>query len=337
MKVLVRLPNWLGDLVMSSAFIYEIKRICPDCIVDVIVKEEIKDVARHIDGIEKIYPFSKKRYHGLKGVIRFAREIASNSPYDLFFTLPNSFSSALIGLFCGAKERIGYAAQMRSFLLTKSILKPKNKHRVDEYLFLLSTYFKMAPVTGEVHIASTGLDKNQTVSAVSMKKDRSILLNINSEAASRRMPQKLTLSLINFLVKEKGFRVYLSGSAKEKYRTDEIENLIQDREHVFNLAGKTSIDELVQICNSVDLVISTDSGIAHLANALSKPVIVLFGAGNETNTAPYNKKELEIIRVPGVPCAPCVSNSCKFGHLRCMNEINLDLIRNRFENLIYQL
>ena len=71
------------------------------------------------------------------------------------------------------------------------------------------------------------------------------------------------------------------------------------------------------------MILSTDSGPAHLANAIGLPVVVLFGAGNEFNTAPFNKQKRMIIRYGQLNCEPCVKNTCKLYDVpKCMEMLD---------------
>ena len=100
-------------------------------------------------------------------------------------------------------------------------------------------------------------------------------------------------------------------------------NRLETGDRVENYAGKTSLDGLCQLMASSKAVLTTDSGPAHLANSLGVPTIVLFGAGNEFNTAPYNKQSLTVIRAGKLECEPCVRNTCKlYGIPKCMQLID---------------
>jgi heptosyltransferase II len=321
MKVLIRLPNWLGDLVMSSAFIRQLQIIKPECVIDVIVKEELVDAAKYINGIRNIYPFSRKRNHGLSGAIRFAREIVKEKPYDYFFSLPDSFSSAFIGYLCSCKVRVGYSSQMRSLLLTHPFKKPSGIHRVDEYVNLLNLTFKPADHKPRVELSESISDHNTECNEKS--KGFKILLNVNSEAASRKIPEKTATSLCRELGRRDGNTIIMTGTNRDSLYVKKIIEGAGVMTSIVDLSGKTTLRELIELCKSVDLVITSDSGIAHLANSFEKNVVVLFGAGNELNTAPYNSKGLTIIRAQNVPCAPCVSNMCKYKNVKCMTEISI--------------
>ena len=118
----------------------------------------------------------------------------------------------------------------------------------------------------------------------------------------------------------KNTRFVVVGSPKEKAYADE---LLSGTDHVENYAGKTSLEALCDLMASSKAVLTTDSGPAHLANSLGVPTIVLFGAGNELNTAPYNKENLKVIRAGKLECEPCVRNTCKlYGIPKCMQLID---------------
>ena len=86
MKILIRLPNWLGDVIMSTAFIAAVKQFYPDAEVDVIIKQELSSVADLIPGLNNIHPFFKTAFKGLTGVYRFGKKLHAEN-YDAYFCL----------------------------------------------------------------------------------------------------------------------------------------------------------------------------------------------------------------------------------------------------------
>src|SRR5689334_10332394 len=113
MKILVRLPNWLGDMVMSTAFINALRMEYPSADIDVIVKKGLESLIAFIPAINKKYVFSKEDWKGLRGVYRFGKKISREVKYDVFFCLPDSFSSALMGWSTAARRRIGFKKEFR--------------------------------------------------------------------------------------------------------------------------------------------------------------------------------------------------------------------------------
>jgi len=107
-------------------------------------------------------------------------------------------------------------------------------------------------------------------------------------------------------------------------------------ERIENLAGKTDLNDLIKLMTGFPVLLTTDSGPAHLANAIGVPVVVLFGAGDECNTAPYNKQNLSVIRYGRLPCEPCVKNTCKlYGTPKCMELLDELQIVNQLGQYLF--
>lgn len=308
MKILIRLPNWLGDVVMSTAFITAVKEFYNDAEIHVVIKKELTGIANLIPGVI-VHQFSKKEYKGLKGVYRFGKQFR-NEKFDLFFNLPSSLSSLVLAWATKAKKRIGYTKEGGRFLLTNTYNVPGNLHRVDDYIFLLEQFTGSKVTIRTVRIDAYP-DERPT--------KKFVIINFNSEASSRRMPADKAVKLLELLCDTfTDMQFGLIGSPKEKPFVDSlINNKYSDR--ILNYAGKTSLEQLAGYMAMAQAVITTDSGPAHLANSVGSPTIVLFGAGNEHNTAPYNKQNLTVLRYGKLSCEPCIKNTCKlYGVPKCL-------------------
>jgi heptosyltransferase-2 len=318
MKILVRLPNWLGDVVMSTAFIGAVKQLYPLAQVDVIIKKELSSIASLIPGLTNIHSFSKDEYKGLGGVYRYGKTLRAKK-YDIFFTLPDSLSSAVMGKATGAKQRIGYSKEGGFFLLTKVCKRPANVHRVDEYLSILEQVNEM-PVTG----------RKVLLKATDGKPNNLILINFNSEAESRRMPLDKARGLLNLLTNVfSNYKFGLIGAPKDAVFLEQVLAGAANLARIENYTGKTTLVTLTNLMAGAKVLLTTDSGPAHLANSLGIPVIALFGAGNEHNTAPYNKNNLTVMRAGQLNCEPCVRNQCKlYGIPKCMELLDEPRIVN---------
>jgi heptosyltransferase-2 len=313
LKILIRLPNWLGDVVMSTAFINAVRQLYPDATVDVIIKKELGGIASLIPGINNIHPFSKQEHNGLGGAYRFGKSLRSLQ-YDIYFNLPHSLSSFAMAWASGAKQRIGFNKEGGFFLLTRSFKKPANLHRVDEYVSLLESF--TGKLISNKHV---GLAVER-----SAELKETVIINFNSEASSRRMPLDKGRSIINILTATFKDTIFsFVGSPKEAVFIDELLIGLNNSDRLQNLAGKTDLKGLAELMAASKAVLTTDSGPAHLANAVGAPTIVLFGAGNENNSAPYNKQGLTVIRYGELICEPCVRNTCKlYGIPKCMEMLD---------------
>jgi heptosyltransferase-2 len=227
-----------------------------------------------------------------------------------------------MGYFTQSKNRIGFKNEMRNFLLSEACAKPTGQHRVNDYLHLLKEFSNIdaAQVKSSLHLT----ERHSHVSNTPVKKN--LLLNINSEAFSRRIPVESAASLLLKLGETNNYTIYLSGSNKEIPYVKEVLNLLPEDFRIENWAGRTSLKELFELVGSMDFVVSTDSGIAHIANAFGVNTVVIFGAGDERNTRPFNSRNLKIIRKPDLECAPCVSNKCIFQTPKCISELNMERV-----------
>lgn len=324
-KVLIRLPNWLGDIMMSLPTLRAMAMVFPESEYYLVVKKEYAGLLPVFNIPGKVIPFDKSEYKGLRGQIRFGRMLKKNYRPDLFISLPDSLSSALIGYFSGAQERIGYQGQWRSLLLSHAWRKPTGIHRSREYLHLLEKYsqkklnlqhylpaLKQHPLTPGKH---------------------KLLLNINSEASSRRMPTDFATRLLSALIQTNRYEIYLSGGPRDIAHVASLPQALLTHPGVHNIAGKTNLSELFSLISEMDISLSTDSGIAHVCNALNTRMVVLFGAGDEHNTGPVRQEIARVLRLDGLHCAPCLSNTCRYNDPVCIRNLSIELILNTLTEL----
>src|SRR3982751_5751237 len=187
MKILVRLPNWLGDMVMSVGFLNQLPHLFPGAEVSVIAKKGIHELLDFFPDFKHRFVFDKKEYKGLGGVLKFGRMVRHTDSFDLFFCLPDSLSSAIMGAASGTKKRIGYKKELRQIFLTHAYSKPKGMHRVEEYIHLLSSFTGKPP-----HPVNVSLQHNEAVQDY-------IVVNINSEASSRRLTVPKAVEVLTVL------------------------------------------------------------------------------------------------------------------------------------------
>ncbi|RCH56570.1 hypothetical protein DJ568_01545 [Mucilaginibacter hurinus] len=309
MKILIRLPNWLGDVVMSTAFTAAVRERYPNALIDVIIKKELGSIASLIPGINHIHLFSKKEYNGLTGAYAFGKTLRRHH-YDVFFSLPSSISSATMGWATQSRKRVGFGSEGGFFLLTNVCRRPKNVHRATEYIALLEQFSGQTVNDSAVKLQA----------AETEKVNRRIIINFNSEATSRRMPVDKAVELLDAIAANfKDATLTLIGGPKDITYIDEVITASVNTAGIENYCGKTDLKGLASLLASGLVLLSTDSGPAHLANSIGLPVVALFGAGNELNTSPFNKHNLTVLRAGELSCEPCVRNTCKlYGVPRCM-------------------
>jgi heptosyltransferase II len=317
MHILIRLPNWLGDLVMSTAFVRALAQAMPHAQIDVIVKKGIDGVADYLPGISHKFVFDKQEYPGLKGAWRFGKMVGEKVKPDIVYCLPESFSSAVMARATGAAIRLGYRKEMRSWLLTSSLTKNESLHRVDQYLELLKLQQIKLPEAPAVFLQS----RSEVI-------PNRIIINVNSEAEARRLPVEKAISILNLLRASTGAEMVLVGSAKEVPHVTAVYNGLDNKSDITIMAGKTNLTQLMDLLATAPVMLTTDSGPMHLANALGVHTVALEGASDERNTAPYNAGKRTLIRSALLPCEPCVKNICKFGVPKCLMNMQERVIVN---------
>jgi ADP-heptose:LPS heptosyltransferase len=149
-----------------------------------------------------------------------------------------------------------------------------------------------------------------------------IALDIHSEAQSRRMSLEKWARVAGALSSDIGGSFVLIGSPREAARSRAFLSRLPASVRVRDQCGRTSSGQLAGVLASCDVLLSSDSGPAHLANALGVPTVVLFGAGDDRITEPFNPAGRQVIRLPGLECAPCVANRCRLGTPRCLEDLD---------------
>jgi len=319
-NILVRLPNWLGDMVMAYPFLDSLRRTYPDAAIDIITKKGLETLVPHFGKFNKVIPFSKKEFPGLRGVYRFGKLLGKATIYDLFICLPDSFSAAVMGYATGARHRMGYRKELRQWMLTHSFNFPsEGTHRSEVYLNLLVQYH---PSTKIEKVDFLQIENPGKV--YSLPQGNNLIFNVNSNADSRRLPVFKALEFINYWLEKTDYNLILPGHQSEFDYVENIAKLGARPDRIFNIAGKTTISELMAVLQQADQMVTTDTGIAHLGNAMGTKTTMLLGAADERVTAPIFSEKLFMPRVPGLACAPCVRNTCKVGGVPCLTGLEVE-------------
>ena len=122
------------------------------------------------------------------------------------------------------------------------------------------------------------------------------------------------------------------GSDKDRDVTAGIAAIAGDSAHCFDLAGQTQLAEAVDMLSLADAVVSNDSGLMHIAAALSRPLVVIYGATSPGFTPPLNSNSSVV--VSDIDCAPCFQRECPLGHHRCMRDTPAALVTDKLDALL---
>ncbi len=330
MNVVIRVPNWLGDIIMSIPAIKSLKKSNPEIKISVICKKGLDEIFTLLEEVEEIIPYEKNKL--LKNA-----KLLNKKGFDTYISFPNSLESAILGLLSGIPERIGYSKDLRCQLLTKCFKREKdilNQHHIFYYLNLLKKAELIKDYILDLSFTKkeilTNL-KNLTQRKFSIEKKR-FILGIHPGAAygkTKMWPPEKYRELIKKILENFDATIYLVGSKSEENTSLEI---AKNLKNVHILTGKTTILELVGVILNCNIFISNDSGPMHLAAALSIPQIAIFGSTDPVITSPYNKSTNIILK--GIThCSPCFLKECPTKDFKCFEKIKVNDVFHSFASL----
>jgi heptosyltransferase-2 len=322
-KIIIRTPNWLGDLMMSTAFIYCVLKEYPDSQVDLIVKKGFEVIPLPHRG--EIIAFDKSKE---KAAV-FGKKLRKNN-YDLFYVLPPSFSAALMAYQSRAIDRIGYQSSFRGWLFTHAKYyqkKHRNQHLIQEYLQLVNRSYVKNDFHPKLDISEEWV-QNQ-LKDVSFDLPEKFIAFAPSAiyGPAKKWPAQHFHDLAKILIEKEDLEVIVLGAKDDIQLGEDVK---QGNSKIHNLCGKTSLPQLFAILTNATSLVSNDSGVMHVGTALQIPQVAIFGSSEITWTGPENPKAQTISM--GLRCAPCFQRKCKYGHYDCLVKITPEMVFQKIKN-----
>jgi heptosyltransferase-2 len=311
MKLMVRVPNWVGDAVMCLPALEHLRRSLPNDEMVLVARPVVGDLHSALAAY-RVLSYDPK--NGRAAVVATLRR----ERFDRAILLPNSFDAAWVAWRAGIPERWGYARDCRAPLLTRAIPPPRSgeipAHQAYYYLELLRRLGLPDnwPPPEQFSLPGSGQVGNLP----------HLVVGLNPGAAygtaKRWLPGRY-VELGRRLRHEKGAELILFGAESERPLADEIARQIGAG--ALSTAGRTTMADFLKLAGGVDLFITNDNGTMHVAAAAGIPVLAIFGSTDELATSPLGLRT-RIIKRP-VPCSPCLLRHCPVDH-RCMRDISVD-------------
>jgi lipopolysaccharide heptosyltransferase II len=318
--VIVRVPNWLGDIVMTLPALMELKKILPEyCGLFVICPPGAKDLLESLPMIDYVIPLEKVHRNWSKKDLHSVIKLRAGA--GILFN--NSLRDAVFMRLAGIKNLYGAQARGRSMLLRRSFPFPARFNRRLNNLHHASKYLSIAKAlgasewNGDLPEFKVKYALHQSSPEVRAICSHPSLMTIAAGAAyggSKRWTSVGFREVANWWIKEGGIIAVL-GSAKEKNIADEVVEGLSP-EKAYNMAGETDMCELMHLLLNSKICIANDSGIMHLSAVLGKPGIAIFGPTDYSSTGPISN--LWRVIYNKIACSPCFKRECPYGHSQCM-------------------
>ncbi|MBI5805242.1 lipopolysaccharide heptosyltransferase II [candidate division TA06 bacterium] len=315
-KILIRVPNWIGDAVVSTAFVAACAKAHPGASITVLAHPRVSALFENDPDIQSIIKLSPERF-----LWKTARELKKEK-FDIAYILPISFSSALMTFLAGIPRRIGYSTEARGFMLTQKLRYSqkdfRSRHIILGFMKLLGR---------EEAVNAPGI----FLSPEEMKWAGEFLASNNLQTGNitgfgpgatfgpaKRWPQENWVELGKELV-NRGHQILIFGSGEEIELCGQIARDIGPK--ALSLAGTATLRQSAALLSLCSNFITNDTGVMHLAAAAGTRVTAIFGSTNPVWTKPWGEKHRVIYN--GEPCSPCYQRECRYGHYDCLEKISV--------------
>jgi heptosyltransferase-2 len=331
-------PSWVGDMVMAQTLFAQLQRH-PDCHIDVLAPDWSRPLLARMPEVRQALglPFAHGDLHLLQRR-RQGRTLVGQ--YDHAIVLPNSFKSALIPWWAKIPRRTGWRGEMRYGLLNDVRRLNKQKYPLMVQRFVALGLPADAPVPALESIVPPSLRADQSgvaaaLTRFSLSRERPVLgLCPGAEfGPSKRWPDYHYAALARQWL-EQGWQVWIFGSHNDLSIANAIVAALPDglQEHARVLAGATSLAEAIDLMAQTDAVVSNDSGLMHIAAALQKPLVAVYGSTSPDFTPPLSDKA-ECVSL-NLSCSPCFQRECPLGHTNCLVQLPPGMVSQALERVL---
>ena len=341
-RVVVRGANWVGDAVMTVPALSELRRVLPGAHITLATRAWAEGLFEGADFIDDILIIDSKA----KGFGAFATQAREwrRRRFDLALLLPNAFAPALVARAARVPFRVGYATDRRRALLTHPLAVPTwrgQKQEVFYYLHLVAELERLLYATATVTTREPRIDIHVSderrraafvllrESGANIERPLVAICPGSTNSRAKRWPTARFAAVADMLIENDGAQVVLIGAGEEMDVSKEVASLM--RQSPFVLTGRTSLAETAAVLSAVNLLVTNDTGPAHVAAAVGCPTLVIFGPTNPLTTSPFSTKAIVVREPPD--CAPCMLRDCPIDH-RCMTAITPEAVYARASEVI---
>jgi heptosyltransferase-2 len=323
-RALIIAPNWIGDALMAQPLFTLLKRLHPHLVIDAIAPAWVAPVLKRMPEISEVLPTTlAHRQLQLWQRWQLAQDVR-DAGYDAAYVLPNSAKAALIPWMAGVRLRIGYRGEHRYGLLNVRHANPARDARPPMSAhYAALAYAPGARLPEPLPLPRLEADLNEAVRVSNrFTLDTRVPLIVFCPGAeyggAKRWPPEHFATLAQLVRHSFPYaQIVALGSPKD---SAVAQGIVERAPFVRNLCGQTALGEACALMTRASAVISNDSGLMHVAAALRRPLVALFGSSDPRHTPPLS--DTAKVQWLHLECSPCFSRECPLGHLNCLRELS---------------
>lgn len=330
-RYLIIAPAWVGDMIMAQTLFITLKQQDPQCVIDVVAPKSTASLLKSMPQVHDVIGLSLG--HGELG-LKTRRQLGislRNKGYTQAIVMTNSWKSALIPWFANIPKRTGWRGEFRYQLLNDIRVLDKSKYplMIEQFIALAYPAHVILPKPLPKPNLSVSTEAKLMIMGkfhLDIEKPILALCPGAEYGPAKQWPAEYYAEVATAKHAE-GWTVWIFGSPKDKAIADEIQRLSGGV--CENLAGRTNLAEAVELIACADTVVTNDSGLMHVASALDRHVIAVYGSSSPNFTPPLSN-HAKILSL-NLSCSPCFKRECPLGHLNCLKQLLPDQVLRAFK------
>lgn len=333
--ILIIGPAWVGDMVMAQTLFKLLKQLYPEIPIDVVAPSWTHALLHRMPEIRTaIASNTSHGKFGLRDRVSLARHLKKNG-YQKAYILPNSWKSALIPWLAKIPERIGWRGEWRYGLINDIRTLDKAKYKLMIERFAALAFAKASKLPDSLpypKLLAQQENLDLLVEKLSLTSAPILVLAPGAEyGPAKRWPTAYFAATARHFLSQ-SWQVIILGSAKDQAIANEIISELSEKENVFDLTGKTSLTDAIDLIHAAKAMITNDSGLMHVAASVETPLVAIYGSSTPSFTPPLSTR-VKILSL-NLPCSPCFKRVCPLEHLHCLTNLKPDAVINGLSELL---